>query len=47
MARKQPHCVFVEDEVYNWGNPKSVMNRRLLMLSILFVSAGLLFSVLR
>ncbi len=47
MFRKQTHPLMVEEETYNWSSPKSGVNRQLLYLSILFVAAGMLFSVLR
>ncbi|MCG8416212.1 MAG: hypothetical protein MI746_18490 [Pseudomonadales bacterium] len=47
MARKSQHCLFIEEEIYNWASPKSAKNRRLLYLALLFLTAGLLFSVLR
>lgn len=47
MSRKIQHCLFVEEERYNWASPKSVLNRRLLFMALLFVAAGVLFSVLR
>lgn len=47
MSRKQPHCVFVEDEVYNWANTRSASRKKLIVLSLMFVTAGLLFGVLR
>lgn len=45
--KKSQNALFVEEETYNWSAPKSNINRRLIYLSILFVMAGLLFSVLR
>lgn len=47
MFRKQSHPLTVEEESYNWASPKSGMNRQLLYLSVMFVVAGMLFSVLR
>lgn len=47
MVRKQQHCVFVEDEIYNWANSRSGSRKRLIVLSLVFVTAGLLFGVLR
>ena len=45
--KKRQNCLFVEEESYNWIAPKSSVNRRLIYLSILFVSAALLFGLLR
>jgi hypothetical protein len=47
LFRKSDHCLFVEEEVYNWGSPKSRMNRSLLFMSVIFIITGVLFSVLR
>ena len=47
LFRKSEHCLFVEEEVYNWGSPKSRMNRSLLFMSVIFIITGVLFSVLR
>ena len=47
MSRKIQHCLFVEEESYNWTSPKSAVNRRLFVMAVLFVAAGVLFSVLR
>ncbi len=46
MARKLQHCLFVEEESYNWTSPKSVLNRRLLFIALLFIAAGVVFSML-
>ncbi|MDP6095987.1 MAG: hypothetical protein QGG67_08390 [Gammaproteobacteria bacterium] len=45
--KKRQNCLFVEEERHNWIAPKSSVNRRLIYLSILFVSAALLFGLLR
>jgi hypothetical protein len=47
MSRKQQHCLFVEDEIYNWANRRSASRKRLIILSLVFLTAGLLFGVLR
>lgn len=47
MARKTQHCLFIEEEIYNWASPKSAKNRRLLYMGLMFLAAGMLFSVLR
>ncbi len=47
LFKKHQHCLFVEEEKYNWIAPKSTVNRRLIYLSILFVIVALLFGVLR
>ena len=47
MFKKTSHCLFVEEESYNWASPKSGRNRQLIALAILFMIAGMLFSVLR
>jgi hypothetical protein len=47
LFRKSDHCLFVEEEIYNWGSPKSRVNRSLLFMSVIFIITGVLFSVLR
>lgn len=47
FSRKQPHCLFVEEEQYNWAPAKSSVSGKLIGLSVLFIVAALLFSVLR
>jgi hypothetical protein len=47
LFKKSDHCLFVEEEIYNWGSPKSRMNRSLLFMSVIFIITGVLFSVLR
>ena len=46
MFKKTSHCLFVEEETYNWSSPKSSMQKPLIFLAIMFVAAGFLFSVL-
>lgn len=46
MFKKTPHSLFVEEETYNWASPKSGMHKQLLLLGVMFVVAGLLFSTL-
>ena len=45
-SKKGQNPLFVEEEIYNWATPKSALNRRLIGLALLFITAGLLFSVL-
>jgi hypothetical protein len=47
MRRKQTHCLFIEEESYNWSAPKSAKHYRLIAVSVLVIVAGLLFSLLR
>lgn len=47
MSRKHQHCLFVEEEVYNWSTPKSLHNRPLLVMAVVIIVAGLLFGMLR
>ena len=47
MGRKQQHCLFVEDEIYNWANTRSASRKRMIVLSLMFLAIGLFFSVLR
>jgi hypothetical protein len=47
MARRQSHCLFIEEETYNWASPRTASHRRLILLSVMIVIAGLLFSILR
>ncbi len=47
FSRKQPHCLFVEEEQYNWAPTKCGISGKLIGLSALFILAALLFSVLR
>ncbi len=47
MSRKHQHCLFVEEEVYNWSSPKSLYNRRLLIFSVVVMMTALLFGMLR
>lgn len=47
LFRKSQNCLFVEEEVYNWASPKSRANRGMIMLSLVFIMTGVLFSILR
>lgn len=47
MFKKSSHCLFVEEETYNWASPKSGRNKQLIFLALVFLVAGLLFGVLR
>jgi len=47
MFKKNSHPMFIEEETYNWGSPRSVRSRQLVYLAVLFMLAGLLFSVMR
>ena len=47
MRRKQTHCLFIEEESYNWSALKSAKHYRLIAVSVLVIVAGLLFSLLR
>lgn len=47
MARKQQHCLFVEEEVYNWASSKPLANRRLVVISVVVLVTALLFGMLR
>ncbi|MCY4358345.1 MAG: hypothetical protein OXD01_12595 [Gammaproteobacteria bacterium] len=42
MLRKTQHAVFVEEEDYNWATPRIVRYKRLLIMMLLFMVAGLL-----
>ncbi|MEX2132397.1 MAG: hypothetical protein WD772_13025 [Pseudohongiellaceae bacterium] len=44
--RKNRHCLFVEDEIYNWAPQPSRSGRRLLLVSILVVSSVVLLMLL-
>ena len=46
FLKKSQHCLFVEEERYNWAAPKSNISRKMLYLSVMFVVMGLLFSLL-
>lgn len=46
LFRKGSHCLFVEEERYRWAEPKSSLNRKLVYLSLLILTVGLLFGVL-
>ena len=45
MRRKQTHCLFIEEESYNWSAPNSAKHYRLIAVSVLVIVAGLLFSL--
>ena len=45
--KNSQNAIFVENETYKWAAPKSSITRRLIYLSVLFVLASLLFSVLK
>ena len=46
--KKQQDFLFVEDEKkYNWSNRQPGLNRRLIYLVILFLSAAILFNEVR
>jgi hypothetical protein len=47
MARRQSHYLFIEDETFNWASPRTASHRRLILSSIMIVTAELLFSMLR
>ena len=47
MRRKQMHCLFIEEESYNWSAPNSAKHYRVIAVSVLVIVAGLLFSLLR
>ncbi|NQV71153.1 MAG: hypothetical protein HQ498_14095 [Pseudohongiella sp.] len=47
LFKKSQNCLFVEEERYNWAAPKSSINRKLILLSVVFIIVGLLFSTLR
>ena len=47
LLKKSQHCLFVEEESYNWAAPKSSISRKILYLLVMFVVMGLLFSLLR
>lgn len=47
LFKKRQHCLFVEEEIYNWASPRSRVNRHLTVLAVLFVISGLLLSALR
>jgi len=48
LFKKSQNALFVEDEeIYNWASPKSRLNRNLLIVALLFVACGMLFSLLR
>lgn len=47
MSRKQQHCLFVEEEVYNWASPKPLSSRRLVVISVVILVTALLFGMLR
>ena len=46
MRRKQTHCLFIEEESYNWLAPNSAKHNRLFTVSVLGIVVGLLFSLL-
>jgi hypothetical protein len=47
MPRKQQHCLFVEEEVYNWSSPRSLYNHPMLVMSVVILVTALLFGMLR
>ncbi len=47
MTRKQTHCLFIEEELYNWSGPNSFKHHRLTEVSFLVIMAGLLSSLKR
>lgn len=47
MFKKPSHCLFAEEETYNWTSPKSGRNKLLIYLAVLFMIAAVLFSALR
>lgn len=47
MFKKSSHCLFVEEEIYNWATPRPNRSRLLIYLAVIFMIAGMLFSVLR
>lgn len=44
LFKKSQNCLFVEEESYNWAAPRSSVNRKLVVLAVLFVVAALLFN---
>ncbi len=46
MFKKPSHCLFAEEEIYNWATPKSSRNKLLIGLAVVFIIAALLFSAL-
>jgi len=47
LSKKSQSVLFVEDEKrYNWTNSRKSLNRRLIYLSVLFISAAILLSAL-
>lgn len=42
LFRKNSHCLFVEDEIYNWAPPRPRAGRRLLWVSILVLAGAIL-----
>lgn len=46
MFKKTSHCLFVEEETYNWANPGSSLHKPLSFLAVAFVVGGLFFGVL-
>lgn len=47
MSRKQHHCLFVEEEVYNWASPRPLNSRRLILFSVLVLMGVFLVGMLR
>jgi hypothetical protein len=45
--KKGQNCLFVEEEIYNWAAPKSGRHRSLIVIAVLILVAGMLFSLLR
>lgn len=46
LSKKGSNPLFVEEEVYKWAEPKKNGRAPMLVLSLLFVLAGLLFGAM-
>ena len=45
--KKSQNALFVEEEIYNWASPKSRLNKGLILMALVVVACGVLFSMLR
>lgn len=46
LFKKNQHCLFVEEESYNWSTKESSITLRLIVVVTLIIGVGVLFSVL-
>lgn len=46
LFKKNQHCLFVEEESYNWSTKESSITRRFVVVLTMVVGVGILFSVL-